>query len=813
MPTMPSIRRLSESAAGAAFGAALAAVLAPAALAQQAAQAPGGEEARGGAIEEIIVTATRRADNLQNVAGAITAFGAQAIERDRIYGLEDVASRTPGFLIGQQSPAAPELTIRGIGSDDREAGSDRSVVLFVDEVYIGRAGGSALDFFDLERIEVLRGPQGTLWGRNVVGGAVNLVTRKPGPDPYARLSIGAGNYDLLEGRGVINRPLGGDLAAKLSFSFRDRDGYSRNTVFDEDVDGGNNASLRGQLRYGGERLTALFTADYNTEQVDGISSKPDPVGGAFNVTGRGSQLLPDIRLVGNNIVGELDRHIYGATLRLDYETSAAVWTSLTSFRRVAFEVQRDIAGATLSGGNPGQNLGFASIALNDEASNTFSQELRVSSPSDAGAWEWTVGVFYLFEDIERDQIRDRNLTRTRPSAITINGVSHPTPAGECDLGMTHPTNPQPAWLPVDGSCRTVSRPLFDQAIEATSYAAFAQATWAAAERFRITLGGRYTSDSKDFDLEVSSTRERLPRGDANFGDPAALNAVNSLNPAGEEFTLSVDDSWSAFTPKLTLDYQLAENVLAYVTASRGYKSGGFNGLGPSEEEARKSFDPEYAWNYEIGVKSQFFADRLRFNLAGFRMDFEDLQLRRRILRVPGDDASAVVIVFNAAEAEIIGAELEMVFAPSPNLILSGSYSFLDTEATRFTDIADDRFTGTQLPRAPESAFTLAAEYSIPLRAGELSLRGEYRQRGDHWFGIGELTHRSGVRAGFEEAYGIFDASLTYTPNGEGLGFAIWAKNLTDEEYRSHVQPISSGAGGITRYGDPATWGATLTWSY
>jgi len=353
--------------------------------------------------------------------------------------------------------------------------------------------------------------------------------------------------------------------------------------------------------------------------------------------------------------------------------------------------------------------------------------------------------------------------------------------------------------------RTVSRPLFDQAIEATSYAAFAQATWAATERFRISLGGRYTSDSKDFDLEVRSTRPIVST--ANLDPP---NNVNSLNPASEEFIASADKSWSAFTPKLTLDYQLAEDVLAYVTASRGYKSGGFTGLAAQAAGAQVPFDPEYAWNYEIGVKTQFFADRLRFNLAGFLMNFEDLQLRQRILTIPGDDASAVVVIFNAAEAEISGAELEFVLVPSRNLLLSGSYSFLDTEITESSNAA---FVGTQLPRAPESAFTLAAEYSIPLRAGELSLRGEYRQRGDHWFGIGELTSSAGVRAGFEEAYGIFDASLTYTPDGEGLGFAIWAKNLTDEEYRSHVQPISGGAGGIARYGDPATWGVTLTWNY
>ena len=180
-------------------------------------------DTKGELIDEIIVTARKREENVQDVPISVSAFSAETIEATRMQGLTDIAIRTPNFLIGQQGPTAPELTIRGIGSTDRESGSDRSVVVFADEVYIGRTGASTFDLFDLERVEVLRGPQGTLFGRNVVGGAVNLVTAKPSPEFDAKVQATYGRRDLAEVKAMLNGGLSDTLSGRLALSVKSQE--------------------------------------------------------------------------------------------------------------------------------------------------------------------------------------------------------------------------------------------------------------------------------------------------------------------------------------------------------------------------------------------------------------------------------------------------------------------------------------------------------------------------------------------------------------------------------------------------------------
>lgn len=710
-------------------------------------------------IDEIIVTAQKRSENLQQVPIAITAFGEETIEKSRIQGLEDVASRTPGFMIGHQNPVAPELTIRGIGSTDREAGSDRSVVLFVDEVYYGRAGGSTIDFFDLERIEVLRGPQGTLFGKNVVGGALNIITKKPSDSAYAKLQTSLGNYGLTEFKGVFNQPLSDEVFAKISFSSRDRNGTSFNNLFDEEVDTQDSSSIRGQLRFlPNDNLNILLTSEYSRDQIQGISSKPDPAGGILGTFS--NTLDPDIRVVSNNILGELDREIYSVSGRVDYDTEAATFTSLTSYRVVDFHMERDIVGSPLNGSDAdGSGYGFKSAPINDEISKAFSQEFRLSSLPDSGRLTWVAGLYFLVEDTSRDQIRDRALVR-------------------------------PPVVPGDAIRSTISRPLFDQNNKTTSYAVFGQGTYALTDRFNVTLGGRYTIDKKSFDLSVSNT------------DPAN---TNSLSPAAAEFSASASDTWKAFTPKATLDYAVTDDILAYASVSRGFKSGGFTGIAATQAAAEVSFQPEFVWSYEAGLKSQLFDHRLQLNLSGFMMDFFDLQLRQRILLVPGDDASAVIIIFNAAQAEIKGIEAEYIAKPFAGLTLSGSYAYTDSEVTESLTAS---LVGTQLPRAPKNTFTQTAEYVVDMPSGaSISLRGDFRYRGEHFFDLGELA------AGREEGFGLLDGRVSFDSADGAWTLSVWGKNILDKEYRTHVQSVSDGAGGVAVYGEPATYGATVTWRY
>lgn len=707
-------------------------------------------------IEEIIVTAQKRAESLQLVPITVTAFGEDAIHELRINGLDDVVGLTPSLAFADFGPASPNLSMRGIGSTDRDAGSDRSVVVFVDEVYMGRSGGSAFDLFDLERIEVLHGPQGTLFGKNVVGGAIHYISHKPEPETDAYLQVGVGNYNLRELRGMFNTALGQNVDGRFSFSSRDRDGYQTNLRTGNDVDTADNASVRGQILFSPtDNLDVLLSADATRDRIAGISRKVAPASGFTGFLGFFPD--PDPRNVQTNVDGFFDRDMDGYSARLDWETSMGTLTSLTAYRDVEFEHSQDVVGIPLDSSFDanGEPRGFLSVDMTTEDYEILSQEIRLSSLSDSDRWTWVIGGFFSKEDTNRVSIRDRSL-----------------------LGST-------------------SKPRFAQENETTSTAIFGQATFAATDQLNFTFGGRYTRDEKDFGLTVT---------DESGG------AADTLNPATETFSITAEEDWSEFTPKFVVDYSATPNALLYASVTRGYKSGGFQGFAPDAASAVIPFDPELAWSYEIGAKTQWLDNTLQVNLTGFFTDFEDLQFRQRVLTVPGDQASAVVIILNAADASIQGAEVGIHWLPVAGLTLNANYTYLDTELENFlADVSgvDPGFTdlsGNDLALSPSSAYTVSADYEFPIGdAGSVSVRAGYRYTGDHFFEI------SNPSQGEESGYGVVDGRVTYAPNNSGFEVAIWVKNATDEEYRSQVQ-VGAGTG-ISRFGAPRTTGISVSWQY
>ncbi len=707
-------------------------------------------------IEEIIVTAQKRSEPLQSVPMTVTAFSEEKILDFRINGLADVVSLTPSLGVADFGPASPNLTLRGIGSTDRDAGSDRSVVVFVDEVYMGRAGGSAFDLFDLERIEVLHGPQGTLFGKNVVGGAIHYITKKPAPETDAYFRVGVGNYNLRETRGMFNTPLAENVNSRFSFSTRDRDGFQTNLRTGNDVDTADNVSVRGQIQFTpSDNLTVLLSADASRDRIYGISRKVAPASGFTAFLGFFPD--PNPRNVQTNVDGFFDRDIFGYSGRVDWDTSIGTFTSLTAYRNVKFKHSQDVVGIPLDSSFDANGVprGFLSVDNTKEDYNMFSQEMRLSSLPSDDKWTWVVGAFFSREDTSRLSIRDRSL-----------------------LGRT-------------------SKPSFDQSNVTKSSAIFGQLTYAVTDRLNLTLGGRYTNDKKDFGLNVK---------DASGG------TADTLNPAKEEFSIVADDSWSEFTPKFVIDYSFTPSALVYASVSKGYKSGGFQGFAPSAAAAVVPFDPETAWSYEIGAKTQWFHDSLQVNLTGFRTDFKDLQFRQRILSVPGDQSSALVIILNAADAVINGAEASIQWLPVEGLTLGANYAYLDTELKKFLNgipgIAPGfkDLTGNKLPLSPTSAYTLSANYRFSAGdAGTFSIGANYRYKGSHFF---ELTNPP---EGQEPGYGILDGRITYQPTAGSFEIALWVQNATDTLYRSQVQV--GARTGISRYGPPKTFGLTLSWRY
>jgi iron complex outermembrane receptor protein len=718
------------------------------AWAQDAATPP--EAAPEAGDGDIIVTAQRRSESLQRVPAAITALSGEQLERAGISNLADIASRTPSFVIGQQGPASPDLSIRGIGSSDRDAGSERSVVAFVDEVYTGRASALPADLFDLERVEVLRGPQGTLYGKNAVGGAVNFITRKPTREFDARGEVSIGNYGLFEGKAAVGGPVGETLSARIAGSARTRNGWYRNAKFDKRTDDYSLGAIRGQLRWQpNDALDVLLSGDFSHDKVDGISTYISPATPALLATGFDPG--PDPFVGYGNILGFTNRKIGGGSLRVDYDLGFATLTSLTAYRDLDLAEDRDLVGNPLRT-TPTGVLGFESTQLMTEKSSSFSQEVRLTSAGD-GPLRYIFGLYYQAEDTHRIEERKRQLNAA------------------------------------------ISRPRFDQTAKTHSYAAFGQATWTPISWLNLTVGGRYTLDKKDFGLIVTN-----PFGYA------------SLSPATAIFSATGDDSWKAFTPKATVDVTFAKDVMGYATVSRGFKSGGYQGLAANAAAARTSFNPEFATNYEIGLKSRLFDRRLTLNLSGYYVDFTDLQFRQRILTIPGDQSSAIVVVANAGSARIKGFELESTLTATDWLNFNLGYSYIDTKITKFnvtpgvTDV-----TGRPLARAPRDTLTAAANLDVPVGDYRVGARFEYLYRSGFWF---EPSRDPSL---YEPGYGLFNARISAGTGDGKWSLEGWMRNIGNKRYRTFAQAIGFATGttsaATSRTGDPRTIGATLRWHY
>jgi len=740
-------------------------------------------------IEEVIVTAQKKAENLQTIPLSVSAFSQELIEKTRMNSLDDIAKSTPSFLAGMHTPTQPELSIRGIASTDREAGSDRSVVIFVDEVYVGRAGASTFDLFDLERIEVLRGPQGTLYGRNVSGGAVNIITAKPTNESLMKFQASIGSLSLFEGRGVINGAISDNVNARASFAARTKDGYYNNVNLGvDDIQDIESLSARVQLDFLlNEDLHALVTFDASSDDVDGLGTKFFPgwlnsvddfakyVGGAPPFRNPdGTPYIPpaDMYDVANNILGSIERDSYAIYSRIVWDQGYGTWTFIPAYRSNNLDEAQDAIGMEQRGSGPGTK-GIVSIQFKDEAYDALSLELRLSSPAENKSLDWVVGLYYLNEDVDRVLSFNRYLA---------NGFSAPA---------------------------------FNQFLSTNSIAVFGQFTWAITERLNLTVGGRQTKDEKDWDLAVTNTLSPAEQAaiEQELGRPTGLS------PASELYSVSTGESWSKFTPRVALDFELTDDVMLYASWTEGFKSGGYVGFASNAAAAVIPYNPETVDSTEGGIKSRWFDNRLQLNASIFSMDFKEMQ-QRDTLQLP--DGTSVGTIVNVGDAEISGIEAEFIAQVTKNLRFSGSFSVIDAEVVK-TNQANPRTTilaGKDLPRAPNETFNFSAEYLFPpdLTSGEIGMRLDYRYVGDHFFDLNENL------AGFQPSYDLWNARIEYyAPDGR-WNLAVWGRNLADEQYMSTAQSfrtprslagtgIENGFATVAYMGEPRTFGVTLTVNY
>lgn len=703
-------------------------------------------------IEEVTVTAGREAENLQKVPMAVSVLNDLTLQISDIKNLGDIASRTPGLTVSSFSLGQPSIHMRGIGSNDDGAAMDNSVVVFLDDVYIGRISTIDLNVMDLERVEVLRGPQGTLYGKNAIGGAVRLISKAASSDPQLRLRLTAGNYDARGFNILANGPLSDTWQGRLSIDARQRKGWQENLILaGEKQHASDSWGMRSKLHYvQDDKFTAQWSLDYSRDNYNSTGRIPirsdvpiavlDDHGNRIllsNINGKKvyqTKLPTDIfsELGGtplkatNGMKGFTDREIWGLNQRVSGQASGGSWVSISSYRDSQFQWLEDSIG--LPGFVTDQTIGSYVV----ENHQQLSQELRWVSDPEQQSYSYVLGLYYLYEHT----IRDEKFPFSNSTANTL---------------QDNRTN---------------------------SYAAFGQLRYQFNPLATLILGIRYNTDTK-----------KLDQTSLNGGAPAIIL---------EDFQLSSKASWQDLSPRLAFSYQLEDEQLLYGSIARGMKSGGFQGAPSTRALAQRTIAPESAWAYELGFKSQWLEDRLRLNLAAFYTDYQDLQ----VVQFQRVDNFGMFQTDNAASASLRGLELEFETQLMDGLLVSGSYAFLRATYDSFNDLQGRDFTGNRLRQAPKQTVNIALQYEHALGHGVAQWHSDFRYQSQSFREPDNITQ--------QPAYGLVDAGVSYLSDSN-WEVSLWAKNLFNKEYIAHLYVL--GGNDYAIFGTPRTFGITLSLNF
>lgn len=690
-------------------------------------------------VSELVVTAQRVEENIQKVPIAVSAFTAAALERQSVETLQDIAVRTPGFSAGQVDPIQSNFAIRGIGSAfgiSQNAGGDASVVVFVDGVYAGRGGTPDIDALNLERVEVLRGPQGTLFGKNTVGGLIQFVSRKPSAEPSLRIEGQYGNYDrrALNARG--NFPISDKVFVSLGGSIKLRDGYEFNQTTGNDV---NDQDLRSAA------LAVRFLPSEDLDIVLGVDltdqdQKGNPRDNICDPTLRAGVhcvgINPDPRVVNAYTDGYLRRWLQTYRGEANWTTPFGTLTSITAYRAVTLNFRTPFFANPV---NPPNQI--ESTETDHEKNKQFSQEVRLAFDAFDSRLRGQVGVYYLNEDNTRIE----------------------------DLRQDFPT---------PGLTGVATYP---QMVKGRSWALFGQVSYSIADTLTATAGLRQTWERKRGHF--------IGRKVSGPGQPPPLTA---------DYDVRGRESWDALTPRFAIDWQVTPSVMLYASATRGFKSGGFQGIAGSGLSQSTPYDPEYAWSYEGGAKTQWLDGRLRLNASAFHTDYKDLQVSQLV-------PLCCVVVGNAATAEIEGVEFEWVVRPVEGLQIDGGYAYLDAKFTSFANGATANFTGNDLPRSPKHKVHIGAQYVADLNGWEALARVDYTNQAHMYFEASNIATQK------QEGYINLDARVSLTSPDRRWAVAVWGKNLTDELVATYVTAFAPYRQVLVPYAPPKTYGVSLVW--
>lgn len=749
-------------------------------------------------LEEVVVTAQRREVGLQDSALSISAFTGQTLEDAQVFNAGDLAQQTAGISFTNPTPFDMELNIRGVMNTRLDAPSaSRSVGIFFDEIVVGRMGLMNMDFYDLERVEILRGPQGVLLGKNVVGGAINIITAKPDFEQSASVRAQVGNLGARLLSGHVNMPVNDKLAFRASGQLRQTDGFAEDAITGRDMHNIDSTQLRLSALYSGDNdFEGRLTFEYMDDEGNGtcaIGQNGNPWAIAREAVGVTDvrKCLPEAAQY-SNLPGDTlqfyEREAFNVTLRLEKGIGNATLVSLTNYRDGTGASQYSQTG--LGPDAPGlQNLFFEALAAGDpnfvnfglafdfpvreeEDLSQFVQEFRIVSDMPDSNLDYIAGVYY-----QKDEVDKNDLFWGETLLNSVLTTSFGSLNGESE------------W--------------FNNA-ETESYAVFGQVGYQLTDNLKLTLGARYTEDeiSGNVSARVNALGDKF-----NPVDPIPLTPLNGeVQPdgtiaffgVGPAFATDYGESFDELTFSGILEYTINDDVMVYANISEGYKSGGFQDTPSNTLGATVSYDPETVLSYELGLKSEFMNNRLRINAALFSMDYENLQVEFT------NDQCLCNIVSNASDAAIRGMEIEASFAATDGLLLWFNGSFLDTEYENYV-ISTGDFSGNQMQRTPDNQISTGFEYTASVGdwGRALKLRLSYT-----WQDEMPWAHTS---VSFEDAYGLLDGRIGLSPENENWTLALWGRNLTDEETRANVIEFLGGDVGL--FNPPRTYGLEVGYRF
>ena len=690
-------------------------------------------------IEEIIVTAQKREQSLQDVPLSVAAFDESALRSIGVDSLDDLTLRTPNINYEQQSDIKLSTpTVRGVFGGN-SGGKEPALGVYVDEVYMGNSVAASLHLYDLERAEILRGPQGTLFGRNTTAGGLSYTTKRPSlEESGGYLSLRAGNFGLLRAQAAIGGPLvDGRLAGRIATVYHEREGFSDNVFLGRKVNDESYYALRASLLYQPDnRSDWRFTVDYRDLDQSPLAFEtiqPNPLiefglpfpanpGATFQFSHDGD---PHNFSMSANFEGRETLDGFGAALHGTMEFNELVFNSITAYRTHDYYSATDTDRTPIAWATDGD----------PEDQEQFSQEFRLTS-SKGDRFDWIAGLYFFSQDTDNT------------SFATV----------EVDLV---------GWIgiPLNSALYAEARGI----VETDSYAAFGQGIFRFSDKAAITVGLRVSRDEK-------SVTYRQDDESSAFVPGGLVGVV----------PLFVDSaSWTEPTGDFTFSYNWTDDWMGYLQVARGYKAGGYNdALGSSHNP---SFDPEYVLNFEAGVKLGLANNRVLLNASAFSSRWDDIQISA-FTTIPGQEGLVFgVLTGNFGKAEANGLEVELQALATENLSLYANLGLLDGEITQGDPTLPGEepiiAAGNKLP-GPEMSATVGGEMTWPLGDGNITLRGDYV-----WTGERELILAGADGnnpAGHQDAFGLLNARLIYRDPDGAWELSIWGNNLTDERYNTRV---------------------------